>query len=579
MSHSHFVGVWLVVLFASASGLSNVAISESPSSSPGAISDTTPPGAQTPLLVGITVHHREITTDSAEAQRYFDQGLNLAYAFNHDEAIRSFQEATRQDPECGMAWWGIALCNGPHINNPPMDKPHSIAAWQALEKAQSYRNLSTPIERALIDALGKRYRSNVDENIAERETLNKAYAEAMQRVQKQFPDDHDVAVLCAESLMDLRPWDLWSDDGQPRPETHHVLALLEKVMQAQPNHPGANHLYVHATEASPWPERASAAADRLRTLMPGSGHMVHMPAHIDVRTGKWSQAAEQNEMSMKVDRVYRQASPHQNFYSIYILHNPHFLSFVCMMQGRRDRAIQTAQQTLASVPADFLKQSPELADPFMSIQYQVLVRFGQWDQLLAMSAPSDELPITTAMWRFARATALAAKQDLDAAEREQTLFREAVAAVDSDAKGAINLAHDVLKVGEHTLAGEIAFQKGNIDHAVSELKKGVAAETELLYMEPPEWIQPVRHSLGAVLVAAERWDEAEQVYRDDLAQWPENGWSLYGLTQCLKAKGDDAAAKETEERFRNAWASADTQIEATCLCIPDAKSALQDSER
>ncbi len=579
MCRTYLVSLLSAVFFAGAIGLANDANPEIPSSSPGSISDQTPPGAQAPLLVGITVHPREISTNSAEAQRYFDHGLNLTYAFNHDEAIRSFQEAVRHDPQCAMAWWGIALCNGPHINNPPMDKPHSIAAWQALEKAQANSKLGTPVERALIEALTRRYRSNVDENIAERETLNQNYADAMQRVHQQFPDDHDVAVLYAESLMDLRPWDLWSDEGEARAETHQVLQLLENVMTAVPNHPGANHLYIHAVEASPHPERGSAAADRLRTLMPGSGHMVHMPAHIDVRTGKWAQAAEQNEMSMKVDRVYRQVSPHQNFYSIYMLHNPHFLSFVCMMQGRRERAIEAAQQTLASIPADFLNQSPELADPFMSIQYQVMVRFGQWEKLLAMPAPSDQLPITMAMWRFARATALAGKQDLAAAEHEQTLFREAVAKVDREAKGAINAAHDILKVGEHTLAGEIAFQKGDIETAISELQKGVAAETELLYMEPPEWIQPVRHSLGAVLVAAERWDEAEQVYRKDLSLWPENGWSLYGLSQCLKAKGDDAAAKEIDERFRVAWRDADIRIGATCLCVPDAKPGSPNAKR
>ena len=573
MRRSRFLRVLLVVLIASSSGLANIAWSESGSSPPGSISDSTPSGASEPLLVGITVHHRDVTTDSVDAQRYFDQGLNLSFAFNHDEAIRSFQEAARLDPNCSMAWWGIALCNGPHINNPLMDEPRSIAAWQAIGNAQTRSKLASPVERALIDALAQRYVADVEENIAQREALNGRYADAMQRVQKQFPDDLDVAVLYAESLMDLRPWDLWSDDGQPRPETPQVLGLLEQVMAKQPNHPGANHLYIHAVEASPNPQAASAAADRLRTLMPGSGHMVHMPAHIDVRTGKWSQAAQQNEMSMEVDAVYRKASPHQGFYSIYMLHNPHFLSFVCMMEGRHERAIQAARQTLKSIPPEFLEQSAALADPFMSIEYQVLVRFGQWDALLSLPAPRDDLPITMAMWRFARATALAAKHDIPAAEREQTLFREAVAAVGEDVKGAINSARDILQVGEHTLAGEIAFQKGDVDTAVSELKKGVAAETALLYMEPPEWIQPVRHSLGAVLAAAERWDEAEQVYREDLAQWPENGWSLYGLAQCLEAKGKATVAAKVEQRFRTAWAQADTDIGTTCLCVSKTNQA------
>jgi tetratricopeptide (TPR) repeat protein len=366
--------------------------------------------------------------------------------------------------------------------------------------------------------------------------------------------------------MDLRPWDLWSDVGEPRPETSDVVQLLEEVLEKQPRHPGANHLYIHAVEASQNPEKANAAADRLRTLMPGSGHMVHMPAHIDVRTGRWSQASDQNERAIEVDAVYRQASPRQGFYSVYMLHNPHFLSFACMMEGRRERSLQAARDMLAAVPDQFLKATPELADPFLSIEYQVLVRFGQWDALLELPPPRQTLPLSTAMWRFARATALAAKRDLSAAEREQQLFRQAVAAVPEETMGAINRARAILQVGEHTLAGEIAFQKGEMDLAVAELEKGVVAETALLYMEPPEWIQPVRHSLGAVLVSAKRWEQAEKVYRADLKEWPENGWALYGLSQCLAAKGDEAGAKQLTQRFHKAWSRADTMIDSTCLC-------------
>jgi tetratricopeptide (TPR) repeat protein len=295
--------------------------------------------------------------------------------------------------------------------------------------------------------------------------------------------------------------------------------------------------------------------------------MVHMPSHIDVRTGKWALAADQNEMSMNVDRVYRRASPRQEFYSVYMLHNPHFLSFACMMEGRRERALSAAKEVLAAVPDGFRKQAPHLVDPFLSIEYQVLVRFGAWDQLVELPAPADEFPITKAMWRFARATALAAKHDFPGALLEQKHFLEAVSSVPEDALGAINPASDILKVAEHVLNGEIAFQKGEIEIAVAELNKGVEAETRLLYMEPPEWIQPVRHSLGAVLVSAKRWEEAEQVYRDDLEQWPENGWALFGLAQCLRAKKDDAAAELAQRRFEAAWKRADTKIAATCLCV------------
>lgn len=541
-----------------------------PPPAPGSVNSETPSDAEAPLLTGITVLHRQVTTHSPRAQRYFDQGLNLAYAFNHDEAIRSFREALRADPTCAMAWWGIALVNGPHINNPAMDEPRSIAAWKALHAAQENSTHVTPVEAALIHALARRYVGDVQDNIAQRESLNRAYADAMALVHQQFPDDVDVTTLYAEALMDLRPWDLWSDEGHPRPETPQVLSLLETALAQRPDHPGANHLYIHASEASPHADRALAAADRLRTLMPGSGHMVHMPAHIDVRVGHWSQAADQNERAMEVDTTYRQASPQQQFYQIYMLHNPHFLAFTCMMQGRQRRALEAARAMIASVPPEFLEQSPHLADPYLSIEYQVLLRFGQWDGLLRLPAPPKSLPITNAMWRFARATALAAQRNLPAAQHEQALFREAKQAVPADARGAINLAHDILQVGEHALAGEIAFQQGDMETAVSQLGQAIEAETRLLYMEPPEWIQPVRHSLGAVLVAARRWDEAEAVYRADLEVWPNNGWALFGLAQCLTAKGNASAAQETTDRFRSAWSRADTHIGTTCLCVPPA---------
>lgn len=534
---------------------------------PGTASPETPANAQTPLFAGITVHRRTIRTESPEAQRYFDQGLNWSYAFNHDEAIRSFEQAARYDPNCAMAWWGIALCHGPHINNPVMDERSSAAAWQAISKAVSLSDRGSPVEHALIEALATRYVAQPEQNIREREMLNRRYAEAMRAVHEKYPDDTDAAVLFAESMMDLRPWDLWSDEGEARPETPGVLAVLETTLARQPDHPGANHLYIHAIEASPRPGKGAAAADRLRTLMPGSGHMVHMPAHIDVKTGKWSLAAEQNERAIKVDVNYRRASPRQAFYHVYMVHNPHFLAFVCMMEGRQKRAIQAAREMIDSIPAEFLDQSPALADPFMAIEYQVVVRFGRWQDVLALPPPRKDLPIATAMWRFSRATALAAQGSLVAAEKEQALFRDAVAAVPEGASGAINPAHAILRVGEHTLAGELAFQKGELDRAVAELNKGVAAETALLYMEPPEWIQPVRHSLGAVLMSAKRWDEAAKVYRADLAEWPENGWSLYGLSQCLRAL-DDASADAVEQRFRAAWSRSDTEIQATCFCVP-----------
>lgn len=558
-----FAAVFAAFFFATAS----LGWSQAVTPVPGSVSEETPDDARSPLFVGITIHRRPVTTDSPMAQRYFDQGINLMFAFNHDEAVRSFQQALRYDPSCAMAWWGIAICRGPHINNPLMDEPSSRAAWNAIEKAKALRDNANPVERALIDALAQRYVADVQQNIEDRESLNKKYAAAMQQVHQQFPDDVDVTMLAAESLMDLRPWDLWSDDGEPRPETPEIVSLLESVLEMQPDHPGANHLYIHAIEASPKPEQAMAAADRLRTLMPGSGHMVHMPSHIDVRTGKWTKAAQQNETAIKTHLAYLKASPEQGFYKVYMLHNPHFLSFVSMMEGRQEQAIKSAREMLNSIPPEVVEQSAALVDPYMAIEYQALIRFGQWEQMLKLPAPPESLPITTAMWRFCRATALAAQGKISDAEAEQKLFQQAADAIPEETYGAINPAHEIMDVARHTLAGEIAFQKGDIDTAVEELRKGVVEETELLYMEPPEWIQPVRHSLGAILVAAERWKEAEEVYRADLKEWPENGWALYGLMQCLEAQNDTSGAKEIGPRFRAAWSRADTPIDVTCLCV------------
>ncbi len=518
-----------------------------------------------PLFKGLGDHHRKVTTSSPLAQQYFDQGLIWAYAFNHDEAIRSFKRAAALDPGCAMAWWGIALCNGPHINNPVVPPERAAEAWSALQKAQAAKAGATEVERALIGALSRRYAASAP---ADRSGLDKTYARAMGAVWEDFPDDPDVGTLYAEALMDLRPWDLWTQDQRPQPGTNKVLAVLEEVLHLDPQNPGANHLYIHAVEPSKHPQKANASAKRLCDAVPGSGHLVHMPSHIYVLTGRWAQAARQNELAIRADRDYRQISPKQGFYHIYMLHNHHMLSFASMMEGRAEVAIRSARGVIDSVPEDYMKREAALVDPYMGAVYDALKRFGRWDDILAEPAPPPFLPITTALWRMNRAVAYAAQGNVEAAEQEKAAFQKAAARVPTDALMAINPAADILRIAEHFINGEIAFRRGAIDESVRELRQAIALEDKLRYMEPPEWVQPVRHTLGAVLMSAGRYREAEQAYREDLAKWPENGWSLYGLSRCLQERGAEAEAKEVGERFRRVWSRADAPIASSCLCVP-----------
>jgi len=539
----------------------------------------TPPTAGTAavqapqLFKGLGSHTRTVSTSNPKAQTYFNQALTWTFSFNHDEAIRSFQHAAELDPNLAIAYWGIALCNGPHINNPVMDEPRARAAWDALGMAKSLAQRATPVEQALITALAARYTDPshppIPFTFEERAPLDKAFADAMAKVYSQFPNDADIATLYAESLMDCRPWDLWDPkDQSPRPETPKVLAALERALQLNPNHPGANHYYIHAVEASTHPDKAVAAADRLRTLVPGSGHMVHMPAHIDVRVGRWSQAAEQNRQANKIDTAYRTLSPTQGIYRIYMAHNDHFLSWSCMMLGRKQESLAAARHMIATIPEGFARDAAPFVDPMMLVEMEAMMRFGMWDDILKVPEPPAYHPITRAYRHFARASAYAALNNVSDAEREQSLFTAAAAAVPEKAMMVQNPAHQVLDIAAHTLAGEIAYRKGDTSTAVTELTKAVAIEDTLRYMEPPDWFQPSRHSLGAVLLAAGRASEAEKVYRADLERWPENGWALFGLSKCLENSGGNSPeAAAVKARFEKAWSDADIRINATCLCV------------
>jgi tetratricopeptide (TPR) repeat protein len=523
--------------------------------------DTAAAGA--PLFEGLGKYRRRVTTSSPEAQRYFDQGLAFLQAFNHDEAIRSFTAAGTLDPNCAMAWWGVAFANGPHINNPVVPEERAKAAWEALGKAQRAAAKASAVERALIAALGRRYANPQPDD---RKPLDLSFAEAMRKVWQQFPSDPDVGAFFAESMMDLRPWDLWTAGGHAHPGTGEIVAAIEKVLTLSPNHPLALHLYIHAVEASPNPGRAADEADRLRDLMPGLGHMVHMPSHIDVRLGKWAVAAVANDKAIAADKTYRETSPDQGFYRVYMAHNQHMLSFAAMMQGQSKRSIDAINAMASGIPAEWIKQNAAIADGFTAMPLEVLVRFGKWEEVLAAPEPAEYLPIARGLWHCARGIAYAAKGDIASAKLEQEKFAKAAALISEEAFFSNNKGRDLMHVAQHLLAGEILYRDGKTDQALAELRQAVAAEDLLRYAEPPDWLIPTRHALGATLLHAGRTAEAEKVYRADLQKLPENGWSLYGLAKSLAQQGKSPAA--VQKRFEQAWQNADIKISSSCLCLP-----------
>ncbi len=520
-----------------------------------------------PLFDDLGSHGRKVTTVSPEAQRYFDQGLVLAYAFNHDEAIRAFEEAARLDPDCPMAYWGIALSNGPHINNPVMDADHSAAAWEALERAVALSERAGPREQALIRALERRYSNPPPED---RKPLDEAYAAAMREVWRAHPDDADVGTHFAEAMMDLRPWDLWTAEGKPQPGTEEVVATLERVIEIDPDHPGALHLYIHAVEASPNPERGVFAADRLAPLVPGAGHLVHMPAHIYIRVGRFADASAANERAVATDRAYRAKVPDQGFYHIYMAHNHHFLSFAAMMEGRSHAALAAARAMLAGIPQGFARDQALYVDGYLCIALEALMRFGRWELILAEPKPAEYSPVTRAYWHFARGSAYGALGRLEEAEREQEALGAAIERVSADAVFGINPARQVLDIAVRVLASEVAFRRGDTEVALAEMRTAARLEDGLQYMEPPDWIQPVRHGLGAMLIRTKQFPLAEAAYREDLARFPENGWSLRGLAVALRGQGREREAAEVEARFAKSWARADVELSSSCFCLPGA---------
>lgn len=526
--------------------------------------------AKEPLYDGLGSYSRKVTTHSAEAQRYFDQGLGFLHGFNHRAAIRAFQQAAELDPECAMAHWGVALACGPHINYIAVPPPAAELAWKELERAQKNAGNASAVERALIDALAKRYANPQPED---RTGLDRAYADAMRKVWKKYPKDPDVGALFAEAMMNLRPWDQWTPKGQPNPGTDEILATLEMVFKLSPKHPFANHLYIHAVEASPNPERAIAAADRLRNLQPGIGHNVHMPSHIDIRTGRWQEAVDANINAVAADQRYRNVfGPAKGFLNVYVAHDRHMLAYAAMMTGQRDLAMKHIRAMVAEFPAEFLQEDALLAEGFVAMPLEVMVRFGLWEDILAEpDRYAENMPFTRAFHYAARAIAYAAKGEPDNARKAQSVFLERAKAVPKEAGVGNNTCEAIIAVVGPMVEGEILIAEGKIDSGIEQLRAAIEKEDKLKYDEPPGWLIPVRHSLGAVLMRQQRFAEAEQVYRDDLARLPENGWSLFGLAESLqKQKKNADEVAQTQAKFKKIWAKADLTITTSCLCQPQA---------
>ncbi len=509
-----------------------------------------------PRLQNLGVHTFKVTTKSARAQLFINQGVNLAYGFNHAEAARAFAEAARLDPNCAMAYWGHALVLGPNINASmePADEPKAL---ELVKQAVALKPRVTARERAYIDALAQRYTGKPED----RATANRAFADAMRKVSKAYPADLDAKTIFAEALMDLRPWNYWTRDGQAYPETPEIQQSLEQVLQKHPKHPGALHYWIHLWEPTDTPERAEAEADRLLPLMPGAGHVVHMPAHIYMRVGRHADVVRSNQMAVKADEDYITQCRAQGIYPLgYYPHNIHFVWMGATASGQRKVALDAARKVAAAIPDEALGTVPILQG-FLVVPYWAMVRFSQWQDILNDKGPRHVSPFTRGAWRYARAMAFIGTDRVSEAEQELADLKTVVD--DPTLKGQVtfsqNSGYAVLRIATEVVAGEIAAKRKDWDRAVLHLDRAIRFEDSLIYQEPPDWHAPVRQNLGAVLVAAGRADEAEAVYWEDLKKNPENGWSLFGLMQALKAQAKNDEAARVQKRFEKAWKEADVK--------------------
>lgn len=525
-----------------------------------------PGGAATvPLFTGLGKHTRSVSSIPL-AQKYFDQGVNFLFAFNHDEARRAFRQCAELDDQCAMAYWGIAISYGTHINRTELKPEWEKEALLAVREAKLRQAKATEADQALIHAVGLRFKENAP---ADRSELNAAYSQAMKDAWYKYSQDADIGSLYAESIMNKRPWDLWTNDGKANPGTSELVTTLEEVLKVQPNHPMALHLYIHALEASPEPMKAADAANRLRHLTPGLGHLLHMPSHIDVRMGKWQEAIEANERAIESDAKYRKVAAKQDYYRLYMAHNQHMLAFAAMMTGQSAKAKKAIQTMLSEVPSDWIaiQENANLADGYLATPLEVMMRFGQWEEILQAPAIPDIFPVAKTLAHHARGVAYAALGRNQEARAEQKLFQKAAAATPAETRFGNNLASALYDVAKHMLEGEILYREGKLVEAIRSLRLAVEKEDQLGYMEPPDWIIPVRHPLGAILLSAGRIEEAEKVFHEDLKRWPKNGWSLYGLQQCLEKQGRREEAEAVKSQLRETWKLADVALRSPCKCV------------
>jgi tetratricopeptide (TPR) repeat protein len=513
-----------------------------------------------PLFEDLGTHHRAVTTSSESAQKYFDQGLRLLYGFNHDEADRAFREAARLDANCAMAWWGVAFALGPNYNL-PMDSARHAKALEAVQKALSVQSGATEVERAYIAAIATRYSADPK---AERSKLDRAFSDAMRDVSSRYPEDNDAAVLYAESLMDLRPWQLWTHDGKPQEGTEQIVKILEAVLARDPNHPGANHYYIHAIEASPNPEKGMASAERLKSLAPGAGHLVHMPAHIFIRTGDYNGAIDANAKAARADEAYFARTKAGGVYPMmYYTHNFQFLSAAAGMLGQSAKAIESAAKAVSNV-ASMAGHDP-LAEYVLPWSLYAMARSAKWDDILAYPQPSDSTPATLAMWRYARGMAHLAKSDVDAARKERQDFEAAKARVPIELMLNTNRAHDLLSIASSVFDARLAAVTGGREAAIAYWKKAIEIQDSLVYDEPPAWYFPVRESLGGEYLRTRQYAEAEKVFRRDLEINPNNPRSLFGMQEALRGQSKNREAEEFNRRFEKEWQGADVQISVAAL--------------
>ena len=524
--------------------------------------------AGAPLLSGLGDHSHVITSDQEGVQEYFNQGLVLAFAFNHAESVRSFKAAQTLDPSCAMCFWGEALARGPNINvtsngKAVMSDEQRVKAFEALVKAKDLMANSTPQEQAYIIALSSRYDGDIS---SDRNALDIAYAVAMGKLVETYPEDMDAASLYSEALMNTMPWNYWLDDGKPRSDTVKVITKLEEVLEKEPDHPLAIHLYIHAVEASNSPERAESAADRLGSLVPGAGHLVHMPAHIFWRVGRYQDASEANIKAAKVDEEYIAQCNAQGFYpAAYYPHNIHFLWAASTMEGRSELSIESALKVSKYVSLEQIKMFPTI-EYFHTIPLLSYVRFGKWDEILNFPKPTPEFKYSQGIYHYARGMAYSANGELDKAREEQV---QILPLKDSEEVKVIIKGGQpsglLLDIANELLLGQIEFSKSNFSLASKYFIKAVELQDTLPYTEPPFWYYPSRQSLGNSLMKEGKASAAENVYKRDLKDYPRNGWSLYGLTLALKEQGKLKEAEEFHKQFKLIWQLSDIELKASTI--------------